>query len=479
MFCLIAILGPGILYFVLDNRPPIDLGHYYYQLPEFVNLYNNNNSLSFLSAILEIGGWYNAVLALIINAFGADELIFQIVGIGWMIVLWYSLRRQNSFGLLLLCCMPILQTSLHTHWLHFVEASFFIWLLFVPQRRWLWMVSAILLVMLRPTSIFLILSGVVLCYRSSRIEQAKYLFLGLFIALCVMAPHLIDYVQGKATLLHSSSRPLFLDLFEGCFLSVLLISFIGLVLWYKNKQWVAFDWFCLFWIVFPIFLALIFGVGIDNFILFYISLALLAGKGWMSLCSHKRIVSLPIFLLVLCVKFVPYLPQKYAEFATIPLSKTIVSQEPWHHLRPQPRALQVHHISPFLDELCELSDESCTIVSSMGLFHPSREDDGSLALFLAGVEDVTIHNASLWWTKQHLEGKDRVEGVIIMHCSLPDEPLIFQKRIEALGRVPEQISVEHIGTLGPPSCPFHLYKFLNPSSIETVLQLKKLGQTIQ
>lgn len=480
ILCVVYSVLTGVAFFTVDVRPTTDLGHYYRQLPEFIFFYQGESELSFFELLRISGGWYNALLALLMSLFGVGEWVLQFVSILWVALLFFALKKMNPFGLLLLCSMPILQTSVHTHWLHFVEASFFVGLLFaVQQRRWIWIAGGLLLVSLRPTALLLLFSGVALCWWDNKKQQAKYLLLGTILGSLWIIPEIGDYINGKMTLLHQRSRPLYIDVWEQCFLLPLLLSLIGIGLWFKEGNREKRDWFLLSWLLVPLGIAMFFGVGIDNFLLFHFSLALLGGRGWtMHLKDELQWLQRSSWA-VLVILMLPFLPVSIAASLSLPLGRTIVSQEPWHYLRPQREGLQVHHIEPFLKELCERADQQCTIVSSMGLFHPSREEDGSLALFLAGMKDLQIHNAALWWTKQHLEGSDRLEGIIIMDCSLPQEAPIFQNRIDALRQLSERIPVLKLGEVGPPSCPFHIYAIAEPSGKETIRQLQYLGKAIQ
>ena len=110
ILCIVCSVLTAGAFFTLDVRPATDLGHYYQQLPEFIFFYQGESERSFFELLQVSGGWYNALLAFLMNLFGIEEWVFQGVAILWMSVLFIALKGVNPFGLLLLCAMPILQT---------------------------------------------------------------------------------------------------------------------------------------------------------------------------------------------------------------------------------------------------------------------------------------------------------------------------------------------------------------------------------
>lgn len=489
-------------YCVVDTRPPADLGHYYRDLPQlYAVLVREGPSAELGRAIGQAGGAYNLGLAALMAAFGVSEELLDRVELGWLSLLllgtWGTTRALAGRGaalaaITLAAMMPAFQVGARTHWLHFVEAAA------VAGALWAWTADArldhrrtqlalatatVFCVSLRTTGLLYMGSMLAMALATVGWQRRRRLLLpaiGLALGLVVVLPKLGDYVGGKLAVrqvYQSTVRPLLPSLAEQTYMAPGLLILGGLVLALALRRRAllqAPNLLLAAWAAGSLVLGGAFHVGIDNFPLLYVAAAVLAGQGLEALPGRRLLAPAGLAACGLALA-APFMQPPQVELLIPALSPAIVSFEPTHFLRPQSRALRVETIQPYLDQACETDDGICTILATTGLFNLNREDDASLALFLAGVGGVKVLNGGQWWTPDDLTTDDAIEGIVVMDCHQIGQALnSFLERERAVGALALAVGADKLGQIGPPApCPQTWYRLDGDDSRVPVLEFAR------
>jgi hypothetical protein len=487
---LVGALGSLWYFFLVDQRPPMDLGHYFSSLPAAWRAWGELDLAALLGVTLQAGGIYNLGIALACHLFGRGAALLELVEYGWLGLLlvasWGAARRLGGAwaglaGVALTAALPVVHSGARSHWIHLPEASL------LMAALWLWLLDPSLArrgvrlgllaclglaFCLRPTA--LIFGGPLLLLLWRSAPHRRWLTPSLsLLAVVTLLPSLPDYVGGKAMIrevYEGLVAPLGPSLVEQAFVLPGLIVVLGLLL----LPWLARValrrpgvWLLGSWSALGLGLSALFHVGPDNFPLLFVGGALLAAQalalpgegGWRR--GARPVVALGLTGLSALSMGAPLmLPHLADPFHRI-LGPGILSVEPHMYLRPQTEVLTLEQLWPLFDEVCVETDGVCTVLASKGLVNYNREDDLSLAAFLAGRDDLVVHNAGQFFFVHDIESPDALEGLFVLECPMaPPEPdNMFREReqaLEALVGAFEVSIVHHFGA--PRRCSFWVFR---------------------
>ncbi len=467
---IVVALGVTGQFFAVDARPAPDLGHYYAAIPAMW--------AGDLSGITEVGGLYSAMLAGVLTVV-RSQAAFEAVSVGWMALLvlsgWRIARREGAgaglAGLALLCAMPIIHTIARCHWIHFPETAALLGGMWAwsadptleRRRTGLALALAVGFVMVtRPTGLIFGLPLLAGAAWRAPLRKMAVPALGVLLGGAVLAPGLVEYISGKLdvrTVYAATVAPLSVSLLQATFLTPAALAGVGLLVRLRTLEPVAAVLWI--WMLLGIIGSGFFHVGVDNFPLMFVSLALLAAPGLARLSAWSRGAVGGLAAAVAVAAMISPLLQPQRVEPLIPwLGPSITSFQPRDYLRPQGRALTVAGLASMLAEVCPTHDGTCTVLTPTGIFNHNREDDAALALFLAGVDDVDFHNAGQWWLPESLTATDAVEGVVVMECAdIAQGENAFAEREAAVVALTRAVPVVEVGMLGPPAiCPMRWYR---------------------
>ena len=455
----------NLLFFLQDAREPMDLGHYYQQLPDWMAIYQARATISIWDGLRVSGAWLNAGWALLISFGLKGKLSFACVGLFWLGAFLFQVRKLPLVSLSLLLMMPIWSIGTRTAWLHFVELCLLLILWSVRKQKFGLVLSALLLIWLRPTALIWLGMIGLRWFLEKDWQKVKFVAIGSFLGLLMIAPELPSYFLGKTEVL-MIERSLWQEISAQCFRLPFVLSILGILFLFRSQKPSRTELLLLAAILMGLGLSLGFGVGLDNFLPFHFCLAILGGKGLLQFLqsrSWERWGENGLLAMTVLIMTMPLLPQNVASLASIPLHESIATSRPWEVLRAQKNALRVSHVARFFEEQCQdqWQDEKaqCRIVSSSGLFHPMREEDGSLALTLSGFDRIQLSNAGIWWTKEDLRVPEPLQGIILFDCPPPpDQRGEFAIKAEMLRNIPKHFATKQVGELSLPNCPVRFLK---------------------
>lgn len=470
----------NVFFFLKDAREPMDLGHYYRQLPDWIAFYEGVSTVSFLDLITTSGSWVNALWAGLITLGLTGKMSFLCFGLFWLAVFLWNIRGIKLLPMSFILMMPIWSIGTRTAWIHFIELTLFLVLWNVKKKSIPLFFVSMLLAWLRPTSLIWFLPLILLWSLLNDVKKIKALILGGALGLAIISNGLINYFFGKMNVVaieHSLGQ----ELMAQCFRLPLLLCVFGCVFLFRYGKRSFEDNFLMLSILLGIILSLAFRVGIDNFLVVHFSLGYLGGMGWRAFVKQKKRnnAAKTIFTdLTILIILLPLFPQRMVSWAEIPFHETIHEVKPWEVVRIQKQALRVDNLREFFDQICQekwQENETCKIVSSHGLFHPMREEDGQLALTLAGIKQLHLANAGLWWTKQDLASPDPLQGIALFNCpSPPDQKEVFLLKENLLRELPTRVKTIKVGELPLPNCPVDFLKIEDDTLQKT---LKKMVST--
>jgi len=493
---ILGALGALWRFFLVDQRPPMDLGHYFDALPDAWRAWGELDLQGLVDLALHAGGLYNLALGLLARVLGRSPALIECVEVFWLALLlfamWGCARRlggpwAGTVTLALAAAMPVMHTGARSHWIHFPEAA----LLMVAL--WFWvrdptlegrlsrvgLCAALALgFCLRPTALLFGLP--LLALAGSMAQPRSRIFLpasSLLAALLVLLPSLPEYIQGKSVIREVYAEvvaPLGPSLLEHSYLlpggAVLLgVALLPLVARSRLRERPL--WLLATWVTMGLCLCAFFHVGPDNFPLMFLGAAMVAAQGlampgsagwrrWAKPAAGLSLVALAALSMV-----TPFLLEQYAMPFTGVLGRKVVSLEPRHYQRPQVQAVTLDAIRPLLDQVCKWSDDTCTVLASRGLVNFNREDDLSLACFLDGRDDLVLHNAGQFFFLTDIESDDAVEGLMVLECphAAPEPDNLFTERERALEAMVAALDVSFIQRLyAPLRCSFNVYRVDEP-----------------
>jgi hypothetical protein len=427
LFCWMVSLFSMQIYGYLDHRPLVDLGRYYQAIPDWWVFFDTWNLQMLGSLSTQFAGWLNAVLAFCTWVGGEPEVVFAGYTILTSGLFWWSVRHETTLSLVCVLMQPIWQVGWRTHWIHALETSL---LLMVWQgcrrnqsRIWIGFLS-MLAVWLRPSAIIwlTILWGWSLKCRTGERNAIQGIPLGMLLGMMVIWPNLMAYIVGKTAVPRIEMDWLDQISRHGGLIPTVLMLCIWLFRGVRNLNHE--DWLYCVWIVLGLILAMGFGVGLDNFPLFFLGLALF--------CGHKNTLkwvqwsAVSICAVLNVLPFVPLVPKGLS----VVVHPNMVNDTLFDFQRPIRQvdgSLNVQHVMTILEEVCPTDDRHCIVVTTGSLFHPHRESSGRLALLNPSLKHVRIEKSELWYRRP--QQMFAVNVAILHECVEPSDvwPMHFRQ----------------------------------------------------
>lgn len=414
MFWVISVTVMTV-YWEVDNRPLVDLGRYYQAIPDWMMFFEAPRWPVFWSLLMQMGGWLNAMLGFWIWCGVSPETAFAVYAILSSGLCWWAIRDVPTLSGLLLLMQPIWQVGWRTQWIHALETS----LVLIVWRDWYREqlslrvgVVGLLAVWLRPSAlIWLGLLWMWDVWRYRKMFQIRrshhHIAWAMGCGILLVFPQLSQYVAGKMAvpriewdLMTQIGRH------GGLLPTLMMVGCIAAFVRPKGREWM---W--AIWTMLSLFLSVGFGVGLDNFPLFFMGLALLAGQTKVGFRGQMVVASIAI--LSLGLPFVPNLPMSLSPW----IHANRIQSTPYDFQRPIAKVDNVPDITAMrtiLQQLCERHHPHCLVVTSGTLFHPHRESQGRLALLTPALSQIRIEKAELWYRRpQQLAA---VQVAIIQNC---------------------------------------------------------------
>ncbi len=482
----VGALGVLWFFFRVDQRPPMDLGHYFSALPDAWRAWADLDPGALLGISLHPGGIYNLIIALLCHLLGRDPGLMEALEFLWLGLLllsaWGVARRLGGAwtglaGLALTAALPVVHSGARSHWIHLPEAS----LLLAALALWLWdtrlerrvhrvglLTCLALAFCLRPTALLFGGPLLLLVWFTARPRAWITPALSL-LATVTLLPSLPDYIGGKTMIrevYEDLVAPLGPSLVEQAFVlpgMLILLGLLALPVVARPVLRRPGAWLLGYWTVLGLGLCVAFNVGPDNFPLLFVGAALLAGQA-LSLPGAgswrawgRGALGLGLTGVAALSMGAPLmLPHVADPFHRI-LGPGILSVEPHMYLRPQTEVLTLEQLWPLIDDVCVETDGTCTLLASKGLVNYNREDDLALATFLAGRDDLVVHNAGQYFFLHDIESPDALEGLFVLECpNAPPEPdNMFTERERALEALVGAFDVSVLHHFGAPKrCSF-------------------------
>ena len=425
--CWIISLAALLIYHWLDARELADLGRYHQMIPDWIMWFQGLPSPPLIDLLFQIGGWLNGILSVGLF-FGLDiSIVFGLYAIICSGIFWFSLRKVPSVVLWILIIQPIWQVGWRMNWIHVLETSLLLlmWSRIDDQTRFRNIVLSILLVWLRPSAIIWIVLLMMYHWIQNKRWQKNLtqMLLGMLIGVGCIFPNWWMYIEGK----------LFLSRVEIDWIGMLsrhgytlpVIGMLGLAVptlkngGFESRLWIG-------WVVVSIILVQLFGVGVDNFPLFFVGLALMAG----TTLSQKMIRTKWLPFVSVFILFLPFLP-KFSQLGYL-LHRDAVEETSFNFIRPMntlKSSLSKDSLISVLPTVCQDRKKHCLVVSAGGIAHPHRESLGRLVVVSPELSHVRVERAGIWFHKE-LQ-LSQVELALVQNCQQDmdgDHPMEFIHR---------------------------------------------------
>lgn len=462
----VALILTGLLpivlhlhFILLDRRMPRDLGNFYRNVPDFWRLIHGQQARfgpEGMPQPWDSGVWYEWVLAFWLRitgpsgeAFRAWDLLWQIAILVFVGLAAHGLNRQQAaadpatrphnqpllaaaFAVALAGSMRSLVIMPRLSWIHVVEAGLVVgaavpWLRDPTLRRGFLPTALLgaLALLLRSSGLPWILPlalGLAVGVQGQRPDWRRLLFVGLAWLLAAL-PSLLSLASYLGPKVASRARyaqnvaPFSQQILELAGPVAPIAALLGVVL--AGRRLVGLPQALLMvWILIPIVLWAIFRAGMDNFLVGFAALVILAAHGLARRPLLGAALVLPGWLLL-------NLPQLVPQVERISLVATALA---WSHLSLKPALRDIYvpftewghpHLQALLDATCP-ANGSCVLAVDQGLLVPYSEDAGNLEAFLLdrshppNVFDIRGRTAS--------EGLTRAHALIHYDCGWQDGP---------------------------------------------------------
>ncbi|MCK6527251.1 hypothetical protein L6R50_06680 [Myxococcota bacterium] len=408
-----------------DPRPPPDDGHYYDPVMHLVRAW---------AGIEEAEGPrapdtpYALLLAALFRVLGPSQALLEWVDGGWLVAMLFGVwmlaragggRVSGAVAVVLAASLPLTTMLARRHNIHHPEAAALVaaaglwaWDPRISRRSTAWGLGGLLFLgqTFRGTGLplGLPLGALALATGARRGWHGRLLpvALGISAALAWQAPGMVGYVTAKVRYapayregLESAGYSVWADLGPLVTPALALGVPAGLLALGRRRtpRWVV--GLCLGWVALGAIALSRFHVGLDNFPLLGLALAVLAGLGAGRARREGWVLGAAAGLGLLAQA-----PQLVAErwLCRVP----VVGCSPQllgHDSRVNWAGTGVDDVLPAVRSVCSSAarqpGERCVILSDYGLFNGrSWEDDGSWGLFLAGVDDVKVVTVPLYWS---------------------------------------------------------------------------------
>jgi hypothetical protein len=413
-----VVVAGHVGFLILDPRLPRDLGLYYSRIP---HLYDAMGHLggglrAAASAVTDVGGGYQVLLAGYLRLVGRGATAFQLVDLGWLVALLVvtGVLARRIWGpwagltaVLLAGATPAVFVYARTAWIHVPEAALLMGVVLAWRadpgltRRRTVILAGLLgaaALLLRPSALIwlgLLVAATAWGVRRGAKRPHKG-HTGALLAVWALATlpavlSLDNYLQAKleARGRYAAAVP---DLSEQLFVTIgpVAAGVMGLgallTLWPPRRRGTALLWL---WSLTPVPLFALFRAGIDNFTVAAVALATLGAAG----LSRRPVLGIPLAVAVFTLAQLPQwlpapAPGSWAQHTAGRLGLA---------LKPSFRNPYVPHtaghgaaVQQLLAATCPGDERRCVIAVDQGLFQPFAEDPGALELFLAGHDAVEI-----------------------------------------------------------------------------------------
>ena len=399
LFCLVMSVCIIEIYRYIDNRVLIDLGRYYQSIPDWWVFFDTWNLQILMTCSRQFAGWLNAILAFWTWMGTSPEMVFAGYAVVTCGLFWWSLRHERTLSLLFLMMQPIWQVGWRTQWIHALETSL---LLMVWQgcrthqsRIWIGWLS-MLTVWLRPSGIIWLTVLLVwsVQHTANDSKSSQGITVGMLLGVAMIWPNLTEYVFGKFSVPRIEMDWIDQIGRHGGLLPTVLM--IGIWIWHGIRKPKNEAWMYVFWIVLGLMLSMFFGVGLDNFPLIFVGLALFCGAEVDLPRFQWAVVSVCVLLNIL--PFVQGIPPVFSPF----FHPNLIRETPFDFQRPVqqedgvPKVQDVHDL---LKDVCQQVRPHCIVVTTGSLFHPQRESLGRLALLSPDLKHIRIEKSELWYRR--------------------------------------------------------------------------------
>lgn len=450
LFCWVVSLCSLQLYGYIDTRPLVDLGRYYQSMPDWLVFFDTWNLQRVGPLLTQFAGWLNFILSLCVYIGHSPEAVFAGYAISTSGLFWWSLRKNRTLSFIFLLMQPIWQVGWRTHWIHALETSL---LLLVWQgsrdnqsRFWLGLIS-MFVVWLRPSAIIwlILLLGWNLKYGETDKRSLSGIVIGMVLGVAMIWPNLIVYVSGKMSVPRVEMDWMDQISRHGGLLPTVLMIVIWF--WYSVQKLRDEDWMYILWIVCGSALAMVFGVGVDNFPLLFVGVALLCGGCVVQRWVHWSVVSLCVVLNAL--PFIDGIPRGLSPL----LHSNLIQETPFDFQRPIHRTNaipKVEDVRGLLGGLCAQVRPHCIVVTTGNLFHPHRESLGRLAILSPSLKHIRIEKAELWYRRPQQIGA--VDVAVVQQCLEQEEVWPVHFRRSALEFTQQIHTWSQQGVLNSESC---------------------------
>ena len=477
---LFSIFLVNIVFFMQDAREPMDIGQDYQRVSDWIGVFQGNGDVSIVDLLTSVGAWLNASWAGLISLGLTGKISLMCFSLFWLGLFLYNIRKFELLPISFLLMMPIWSIGARMAWLPFIELTLLLVLWNVRKKTPLLFLLSLLLVWLRPTSLIWLLFFVLLWSLLNDTRKIKALVAGGLLGLLLVVRQIPSYITEKLQLLNIEPS-LTEDLMAQCFRAPLLLCIIGCMFLFRFSKRSFEESFLFMSMLIGLILALGFGVGADNFLVIHFTLGYLGGRGWQVFCTENKLKKTGRELLSelsILIVIAPLIPSKFMKWAQLPLHETIYENAAWGMIRIQKEAVTTAQVRPFFTQICEeswLKNESCTIVSSQGLFHPMKEEEGSFALSLANIPLLEISRTDHWWTEQHLASVSPLQGIVLFTCSESSEKKSdIHDKEKMLRTVPKRITSERIGELSSSSCTIEFQRLREKETQKKLRQIKEI-----
>ena len=455
--CWILSIIALLIYQWIDVRELADLGRYHQNIPDWIMYFQGLPSPPLSVLLFQMGGWLNGLLSIGIYLGLDTSIVFGMYALLSAGFFWYGVRKQPSAALWLLLIQPIWHVGWRVNWIHALETSLFLLVLSrmdKPTPNFSTFLLSMLLVWLRPTAtIWLSLLVLYTWYQHRQWNhRLSVLCIGMvFGALCISADWQM-YIEGKILLSRVN-----LNWWEMVSRHGYALPFVGMVVLaivaIKNNA--GEDWLSMIWIVVSVLLVHIFGVGIDNFPLFFVGIAFMAGSTLKNLSIGKWTASVATVIL-----FFPLLPIQHN--SGLLLHRDVVVETNFNFIKPVrtlKEGIAIEQLQTVLQTVCTNRKKHCLVVSSGGIAHPHRESLGRLAIFSPELSHVRIERAGLWFHRP--VQLSNVDLAIVQHCPKTvtgDHPVAFLDRQRMFTHLIEQWSIIEFNESVPEqNCQWKIY----------------------
>lgn len=426
---IVASMALYIRFMVLDARAPTDMGHYYTPLIDFLKHSERDGAMGNLHLLATP---YSAMLAGLMLVLAPSAGLMEAVdGIGLFVLLvasWKVARvvagpTAGLVAVLLVAGFPQTQVMARIHWIHHPESAAIMGALAIgvaapALATWPQRIGAFCFLLLGLTTretglpfglpVAMILT--VGAWRAGSKKMAIFMAFTAMLGVGILAPTLLPYLAAKidnasgyAAAVGNPFPVLIRALCVITFVAAVPFALLGFTNW-KHRGWaLVVTALALIWVLGGIAAVAVYHVGIDNFPLVGVGIALAAGIGaarWAWLKIPAIGSTLVAATLVQGSALVSPLILTPIDSALAPYGTT----GPLNYLRVYWGAASAAMLRPIAERACQtIADQGwqdCLVLVSRGLFNPSWEDGGSFGMYLEGMRKITIMTPPEVWGPQ-------------------------------------------------------------------------------